>query len=122
MDLLMAYEEESESSSDCDETTVKEIYAAAAAATGSNDEFIVNDEELPSKVSGFDALGNVPIDRLMIAKATIAAQKSMNQRKQLAPNFSVWCSDTDEEIRMYLGSIKVLQKHTILNSMDHFIR
>lgn len=115
MDLIQSYSDE-ENSSSSDEIKIKQEYAAP------NMDGDYEAEDVPSKVSGFDALGNVPIDRLMIAKATIAAQKSINQRKQLAPGFSVWCADIDKETRMYLGSIKVLQKHTILNSMDHFIR
>lgn len=59
-------------------------------------------------VSSFEPLERIPMDRLMIATAAIAAQKPTNQKqklkkKQTSNDYTVWLSETDNEIRMCLG-------------------
>lgn len=81
------------------------------------------EKPMTSRVCGFDPLGKVSLDQLMDAKAKLAAEKSKKRREEtLTPALKDLCSDIDKEIRMYLGSIQVLQKNTILSSMDRFIR
>lgn len=99
MDLIQDYDEESTSSDDDTKYNIEENVAMSSADLGAQP----STSSLPSNVSGFDTLGNVPIDRLMIVKAKLAAEKTLNQRNQYAPGFSAWCADTDKEIRMFLG-------------------
>lgn len=101
MDLIRLYnDQESQSSSSCDDanvphkanppTTVETVSGESSSA--------------PSKVSSFQPLERIPIERLMIAAASIAANKTTNQKeKKLGSGFSLWVSDVDKEIRMCLG-------------------
>lgn len=118
MDLLNTYDnEDSESSSSSDdEPKIKTENPSPKTK-------FATEKPTTSRLCGFDPLGKVPLDRLMDAKAKLAAEKSKKRREEtLTPALKNLCSGIDKEIRMYLGSIQVLQKHTILSSMDRFIR
>ncbi|XP_055295910.1 uncharacterized protein LOC129565268 [Sitodiplosis mosellana] len=122
MDLIQSYhDQESQSSSSDDESRFLQKNATATPSTSYS-----NEVAMPKMVSTFEPLERIPIDRLMIATAAIAAQKPTSQKqkqkqKQAALSFAHWLSDIEKDLRMCLGSIQTLQKHTILESMDRFI-
>lgn len=119
MDLFNTYDnEDSESSSNSDdEPKIKTENPSPKI------KFATENPTTSSICCGFDPLGKVPMDRLMDATAKLAAEKLKKRREEtLTPALKNLCLGIDKEIRMYLGSIQVLQKHTILSSMDRFIR
>lgn len=118
MDLLNIYnDEDTESSSSSDDEPNIKIENPSPKIK------FATEKPMAVRVCGFDPLGKVSMDQLMDAKAKLAAEKSKKRREEsLTPALKDLCSDIDKEIRMYLGSIQVLQKHTILSSMDRFIR
>lgn len=61
---------------------------------------------MSNKVSGFEPIERIPIDRLMIATAAIAAQKPITQKqKHAAKNPAAWLADIENELRMCLGQL-----------------
>lgn len=90
----MYNDQESQSSSSCDESNLTPKSVGETST----------EKLTPNKISNFQPIERIPIDRLMIATASIAAQKSTNQKhKRVSTGFSVWLSDIDNEIRMCLG-------------------
>lgn len=104
MDLIQSYhDQESQSSSSGDET--KFLYTKNAATPSTS---YSNEMETPKMVSTFEPLERIPIDRLMIATAAIAAQKPAKQKqkqkqKKAASTFAQWLADIEMELRMCLG-------------------
>lgn len=99
MDLIRLYrDQESQSSSSCDDTNIPQKSNVGSIETHTND------SSVPNKVSSFQPLERIPIERLMIAAKSIAATKPVNQKeKKLGSGFSLWVSDVDKEIRTCLG-------------------
>lgn len=100
MDLIQSYHDQgSQSSSDEDETKYFDKNAAPSTSYS-------GESAPPKAVSSFEPLERIPMDRLMIATAAIAAKKPTNQKqkqKQTTNDYTIWLSDTDREIRMCLG-------------------
>lgn len=99
MDLIQSYhDQESQSSSSGDETRYLQRNAATPSTSYSNE------IAMPKMVSTFEPLERIPIDRLMIATAAIAAQKPSNQKqKQAASTFAQWLADIEKDVRSCLG-------------------
>lgn len=104
MDLIQSYhDQESQSSSSGDEARFLRKNAAVTPSTSYS-----NEMAMPKLVSPFEPLERIPIDRLMIATAAIAAQKPTNQKqkqkqKQAASSIAQWLSDAEKDVRMCLG-------------------
>lgn len=100
MDLIQSYhDQESQGSSSSDEARFLRKNAAATPSTSYSSEVA-----MPKLVSNFEPLERIPIDRLMIATAAIAAQKPTNKKqKQVATSIAQWLSDTEKDVRMCLG-------------------
>lgn len=102
MDLIQSYHDQgSQSSSSEDDTRFSQNNAAPSTS-------YCSESAPPKVVSSFEPLERIPMDRLMIATAAIAAQKPTNQKqklkkKQTSNDYTVWLSETDNEIRMCLG-------------------
>ena len=105
MDLIQSYhDQESQSSSSSDDARLSRKKAAVATPSTSYS----NEMAMPKLVSPFEPLERIPIDRLMIATAAIAAQKPTNKKqkqkqKQAASSIAQWLSDTEKDVRMCLG-------------------
>lgn len=98
MDLIQAYHDQgSQSSSSGDDLSFKRN---ATPSTSFGSEHV-----MPNKVSGFEPIERIPIDRLMIATAAIAAQKPQKQKQKQkhAASPAVWIADVEKELRMCLG-------------------
>lgn len=110
MDLIQSYDDQgSQGSSSSDETRfLRKSAVAAAAATPSTSTSYSNEMAMPKMVSKFEPLERIPIDRLMIATAAIAAEKPTKQKqkqkqKQVATSIAQWLADTEKDVRMCLG-------------------
>lgn len=101
MDLIQSYhDQESQSSSNSDDSNYLHRNAAIPSTSYNNE------TTMPKMVSTFEPLERIPIDRLMIATAAIAAQKPTNRKhkpNQAASGFSHWLFDIEKELRMCLG-------------------
>lgn len=61
---------------------------------------------MSNKVSGFEPIERIPIDRLMIATAAIAAKKPPKRKKkqkQATNTPAIWLAEVEDELRMCLG-------------------
>lgn len=106
MDLIRGYnDQESQSSSTSDDNDTSFSYKNAAPSTSAS---CSNDNLLPNRVSNFEPLERIPLDRLMIATAAIAAQKPLKpkrrqKQKQAAFNVTSWLDDVEKELHAYIG-------------------
>lgn len=97
MDLIQSYVDQgSQSSSSGDERSFSKRNAGASTSFSS-------DHTMPKKVSGFEPIERIPIDRLMIATAAITAQKPQNKKQKHAVSPALWMADIQKEILMSLG-------------------
>lgn len=95
MDLIQDYDADSpESSSSSDANAIFRRTTVSTPQEGTT----------PKKMSSFEPIERIPIDRLMVATAAIAAQKPTKQRqKQTVQGPPPWIADIQNELRLCTG-------------------
>lgn len=96
MDLIQSYHDQGSQSSSSEDDT-RFLYENAMPSTSYAKEI-----PMSKTINKFEPLERIPIDRLMIATAAIAAQKPPNH-KQKHTGFSIWITEIENELRTCLG-------------------
>lgn len=104
MDLIQSYHDESQSSSSDDEPSTSNYTAPRPPKPSTS--FSHDTTVQSNKVSSFEPIERIPLDRLMIASAAIASAKKPPKRKkvqQASFQPAVWVAEIGHELRECLG-------------------
>lgn len=108
MDLIKAYKDQSHSSSSDDEPSTSNYTAPTSPQPSTS--YSTHDTTVQSnKVSSFEPIERIPLDRLMMASAAIASAKKPSKRKKVKQATfqpAVWIGDIGRELRDCLGKLK----------------
>lgn len=106
MDLIKSYHDQESHSSSSDDEPSTSNYTAPTSPQPSTS-YTTHDTTVQSnKVSSFEPIERIPLDRLMIASQAIAtAKKPLKRKKVKQASFqpALWIADIGRELRDCLG-------------------